>query len=430
MISVNEIKELIELFSSLNATENDDESAITISWKDKKEWEIDKKELEEICSNLNEKKLNETSLYSENSYEILLNPLNSRYFRVKPREEIITIEDDTNKIRYEISRASNHFMFFILNQLKEPKFSKNNYIKSRISFKLRRLFDNRNLRQQTLEKEDFLTLFNDSTGFLTLKINSHEKQNIDSYENLSTSFLFNLSYNLGLSIIETKTLDELSLPQRNYERKRNNLSEMNPPCRKYIADLVYYYQTARSSETASLKFLSYYHIIEYFFEKVYNDDLLTTVKDKLTSPDFSYKNNKEIKKLIQTIQKKTKIRSDTLTFDEKEALKLVLEKYVSLDKLKDSINDYDPDLIEHYKTKEVSFSRGNKIDFNSNKENILSNISSRIYKTRNSIVHSKEGDKPKYIPYKHEKQLLKEIILIEIITEDIIISSSNILFDS
>jgi hypothetical protein len=233
-----------------------------------------------------------------------------------------------------------------------------------------------------------------------------------------------------LSIIETKSLEELSLPQRNYERKRNNLNEMNPPCRKYIADLVYYYQTARSSETASLKFLSYYHIIEYFFEKVYNDDLLITVKDKLTSPDFSYRNNKEIKSLIQIIQKKTKIRSDTLTFDEKEALKLVLEKYVSLDKLKDTINDYDPDLIEYYKTKEVSFSRGNKIDFNSNKDNIYTNISARIYKTRNSIVHSKEGDKPKYIPYRHEKHLLKEIILMEIITEDIILSSSDILFDS
>jgi hypothetical protein len=161
MISVDEIKELIEFFSSFNVVEHDEDSVITISRRDKNEWEIDKKDLEDIINNLNEKKLNETSLYSENSYEILLNPLNSRYFNVRPRNERTFIEDNVNKITYEISRASNHFMFFILNQLKEPKFSKNNYIKSRISFKFHR-YDERIRGQQTLLKEDFLTLLNDS----------------------------------------------------------------------------------------------------------------------------------------------------------------------------------------------------------------------------------------------------------------------------
>jgi ABC-type cobalamin/Fe3+-siderophores transport system ATPase subunit len=150
----------------------------------------------------------------------------------------------------------------------------------------------------------------------------------------------------------------------------------------------------------------------------------------LTAPDFSYKKDKEIMKLIKIIQKKTQKRSETVMFDEKEALRLVLEKYVSLEQLKDDLNDYDPKLIDYYGKNEVSFSRGNKIDFSSNKENIYKDISARVYQTRNSIVHSKEGDKPKYIPYQHEKQLLHEISLIKIISEEIIIQSSEVLFDS
>ena len=383
-------------------------------------WEVEKKEFDDICLKIDDKKFKETSLYNENSYETLLNSLNnSRYFRSRHADEPVTIVDSENGITYEFSRASNHFVFFILNQLKnvEPT----NIVRLNIQLRFRHV--------NGIEKE-FIKRFNASTGFKTLKINSNEKMKLKTYENLATSFLFTLSYNLDMSIIELKSLDEFLMPQRDYGRERNPLDKINPPHRRYIPDLVYYYQMALASETVSLKFLSFYHIIEYFFEKVYNDDLLFTVKEKLTAPDFSYKKDKEITKLIKIIQNKTKIRSDTLTFDEKEALKLVLEKYVSLDQLKDNLKDYDSKLIDYYKTKEVSFSHGNKIDFNSSEENTYKNISSRVYQTRNSIVHSKEGDKPKYIPYQHEKQLLHEIPLIKIISEEIIIRSSEILFDS
>ena len=59
------------------------------------------------------------------------------------------------------------------------------------------------------------------------------------------------------------------------------------------------------------------------------------------------------------------------------------------------------------------------------KENIYSNLSERIYSTRNSIVHSKQGDKPKFIPFKDKIDLFKEIPLIRFIAEEIVFATSK-----
>lgn len=415
----NEIKELIEHFIPVDITNSGDKFIIKSRTQngDNNTWEIDKEKLENIYVELNSKNYKEATIYDKKSYETLLNPLNSRYFHPRLMDKSISKVDNENNITYEISGASDHFVFYIIKQLKDLNDTMNNYMKMNFNIRFRRLLD---------EKQSFLEIFKKTTQFQTLKISSSEDKTLKLYENLGTSFLFTLSYNIGTPIIEMKSLNELSRTRKLYGTKRNKIEEINPPHKIYISDLVYHYQTALSSETASLKFLSYYHIMEYFFEKVYNEDLLKIVKEKLISPGFSYKNDKEINNLINTIQKKTKMRSDTSTFNEKEALKLVLKKYVSLDQLKDSLNDYDSSLIESYKTKEVSFSHGDKIDFNSDEETVYKNISNRIYKTRNSIVHRKEGDKPQYIPYKNEKQLLNEIPLMNILSEEVIIQSATI----
>ena len=43
----------------------------------------------------------------------------------------------------------------------------------------------------------------------------------------------------------------------------------------------------------------------------------------------------------------------------------------------------------------------------------------------NAIVHSKEGEKSKYEPFKHDKQLAKELPLIRAVAEEIIINSAE-----
>ena len=40
-------------------------------------------------------------------------------------------------------------------------------------------------------------------------------------------------------------------------------------------------------------YISFYHIIEYYFDEVYQKKLLDDMREKITSPDFSYKNDKK-----------------------------------------------------------------------------------------------------------------------------------------
>src|SRR5690606_5901950 len=194
----------------------------------------------------------------------------------------------------------------------------------------------------------------------------------------------------------------------------------------YQQDLILYYQKGISSESADLQFLSFYHILEHFFEKIYNDDLVRTIYDKLTAPSFSYKRSKDLVSLVNVIQDKLKYKNEEFQINEPEALRLVLDKFIEdFDELKNNIKIYDEVLLNYYKSNEVSFSKGNRVNFDEERSVILKNLRERIYKTRNSIVHSKDTDKSKYLPFKHDKELSREIILMRIIAEKIVIGSSD-----
>lgn len=80
---------------------------------------------------------------------------------------------------------------------------------------------------------------------------------------------------------------------------------------------------------------------------------------------------------------------------------------------------------------EVTFSKGDKIDL-TNLENIKLNkkIAARIYKTRNSLVHSKSNDgrlkdRGIYESFSDSVELSKEIPLMRFIAEEIIINSAT-----
>ena len=56
------------------------------------------------------------------------------------------------------------------------------------------------------------------------------------------------------------------------------------------------------------------------------------------------------------------------------------------------------------------------------------NLATRIYETRNALVHSKsEQITNQYRPYENKKELMLEIVLIKSVAELVIINSSEIL---
>ncbi len=188
-----------------------------------------------------------------------------------------------------------------------------------------------------------------------------------------------------------------------------------------------------ASDNPILQFLSFYHVIEHFFEEVYHDEIVSMIQREITKPDFSYRRTEDLKKLYARL--KQKITEETSGRSELEALELTLRKFVDLLDLKDTLDKYDPALSQYYLEHEVSFSRGNRIPWSSEPEKIYSKMAERIYKTRNAIVHSKNAYKatnsgkikelPKYTPFKHDKDLQKEIPLLRFIAEQIIINSAQ-----
>ena len=127
------------------------------------------------------------------------------------------------------------------------------------------------------------------------------------------------------------------------------------------------------------------------------------------------------------IRKKMREQREDGVWNEKTGLLLCLKKYIpDIGALKSSIAGIDPHALYYYETSLAEFADESKfICFDDTPENIYLHIRDRVYSVRNAIVHSKEGEKHRYEPFKHDKQLAKEIPLIRSIAEEIIMNSAK-----
>ena len=383
-------------------------------------YRLKKKRLREAVEKLEKLQTDqEYELFDSKSFEVSV-VQNSRIFFMGDDE--ICKTDTVNKLDYRLSNPTDEYLIHIIKQL-IPLSNAANSGRPPLWHRLR----NRRTHSNDNENLDLFDLLKRTIPrFQTLHIKSDSTKSKSEFETLTYSFLFNLSYNTDLSYLPSSLIEDLTRTIRIGRIRRARMEEVEAPKRKYENDLILYYQKGISSESVDLQYLSFYHILEHFFEKIYNDELIKSIKDELTKPSFSYKRTKDVSELIKVIQNKLKYKNEEFQINEPEALRLVLERFISdLDEVKDAINSYDNELIEYYKSQEVEFSKGNRVNFQEDRDKILKNLRERIYKTRNSIVHSKETDREKYLPFKHDRILQKEIILMRIIAEKIIIESSR-----
>ena len=363
--------------------------------------------------------VDELTLISQSSIEVLVRE-ESHFPRLRgPRDDWFSLEDPDSSCSYSLNRPSKAYLVFLMLSL--------------YPLAGRRAFPPpppRSIAMRMIEEANG-DIFEIATQlafrFLSLKIVSLRPKSKNEFQTLTNSLLFQLSYNLDASLVVQRHIEEIARTGRITRFRRASLSEIDPPRRKYIPDLVYHYQLAVASDNPFLEFISYYHIAEHFFEAVFNDDLLDSIKSDITRPDFSYKRKKDVAGLIKKISKSLQVRNESITFNELNALKLTIKKYVKFDSVRQKIDEYDEDLRDFYRTNKVEFSDGNLVNFESPEEELVANLAARIYSTRNAIVHSKESEKSRYIPFRHDKLLLKEIPLVRFVAEEIILESSEIL---
>ena len=384
-------------------------------------FKLKKKRLREAIENLKSYKREEDyELFDEKSFEVSV--VQSTIFFNSGGDEDIIKEDSVNKIKYNLSTPTDAYLVQLI-KLLEPLYSDES---TNRPIYFHRLRSGRFQRMLNGSKDLFDVLKIVIPRLQTLKIETSSNKTRQEFETLCYSFLFNLSYNTDLSYLPSSIVEDLTSSIRIGRIRRANVQDIESPKRKYENDLILFYQKGISSESVDLQYLSFYHILEHFFEKIYNDEMIKSIKTELTKPSFSYKRNNDVSGLIKIIQDKLKYKNEEFQINEPEALRLVLDRFIiDFNEIKQEIESYDPKLLNYYKSNDVEFSKGNKINFTEDREKILKNLRERIYKTRNSIVHSKETDRERYLPFKHDKILRKEIILMRIIAERIIITSSK-----
>lgn len=382
---------------------------------------ISNQDLNEILQRLIALEVNdETSLYDDISYEIIVREESTGPMR-RIREDKIEVCNEEMGVTYELSLASDVYLVWLLNEIKTNLSPRDFHFGMFFSPRIERLLE----ENDEINLLEFIRLT--SFRLLTLKIQSEKKTPLNQFIKLTHSFLFHIGYNLDIALVPQRLLEEIARRGRITRMRRSRAEELDPPRRFYTEDLVQHYLLAVSTDNPVIEYLSYYHILEHFFESVFNDDLINSIKTKITNPGFSYKRKKDIGQLVNSIKRSLQIRSETITFSESEALRLCLIRFVNLPDLKDRLMDYDDSLVGFYKLNKVEFSGGGEFDLDdSDQEKILKNLTKRIYATRNSLVHSKDGDKSRYTPFRDDRVLVKEVPLMRFISEMVILSESAV----
>lgn len=383
---------------------------------------ISNKKLLELYNKVSAMDKDGLELYSENTYETAVD---LDLFVMRRQEFPLTTDDSINGISYEVGYPTAEYSLYLLMLIKDTmnqQQGRNNRIPL---MRLLRPFErNFGEGENTLE-----TILPKIIGEFSLKIvnSSGNYKSLNILRKMKTSFEFEFMYKTGNSLVEF--LDILDMfPINNGIRSTSNETQIDtPPLRKYTEDVVDYYKQALASNDPYIKYISFYHVMEYFYDEVFKRKMVNDLKNKITHPDFSYKDDDKMYEIALFVKNRLRMNDETGQGNELESLKYVLNEYVSIDDLKARINIIDSNALIYYQNNKVSFCNAPVIGW-SDSQGVFTQLAKRIYFTRNSLVHSKSGkNRERYRPYQDEKQLQLEIPLVKAVAEAIIINSSEII---
>lgn len=265
---------------------------------------------------------------------------------------------------------------------------------------------------------------------LTIKIFNLKETSIKTAIQKSTDIIESCIFVLSsLKEYPIELLDEWPIRRRRTKTPRDfefGQSERNSnlplPRFKLNSTLVRLHQQATSSDIPSLKYLSFYQILEFYFLSVADENLYNNLTRRINDLKFKTTPN-HLDKLIQDVV------SHKRENDETEMLKNVLKKYVDENDIIEFITEYEKFLERKvYTAKRTIF--GNEISATSmNSGHVYGNIAKTIKSIRNALVHSSDRHErnDRYIPYSKEGTTLLEleIPLIKFLADKVIIATST-----
>lgn len=230
---------------------------------------------------------------------------------------------------------------------------------------------------------------------------------------LAEAAAFHVGYGRGISISFTKSWERTY-----YWLGRKAAEAVQFPLRTYNSELVSYYSLALSSDSLVLGYLALYKILEYFYTSASETALHGKLRDVLVAPDFLHTKPKKLRELAKAV------RQFDNKVDELATLRLVLSSYFSVQELRDWLTSYESENGQHFTCEVDLFS--NKMRVDTANDSIVPNIASRIYTIRNALVHNKEGEVSRFIPFSGQEEMLqKEVPLLLFLAEQLIIKTGK-----
>ena len=348
------------------------------------------------------KRVTETQLYTPGRYEHVIQFEGTgprRLFR-RDRDDPVALDSADGTTRIEIGRPTTSFCLCLTDT-------------DEIDKELRRFA----LLPPGLYRGQESRPFNEMFRLYTIKVKAPAETSLgrsrQRLHELAEAATFHFAYGQGLAISFTKSWERTY-----YWIGRKQSETVQFPLRIYNSELIGYYNLALASDSLILGYLALYKILEYFYTSVSENALHQRVREELVSPDFAHTKTKKLRELIRAI------RQFDVRLDELASLRLVLTTYFERDDLRRWVEDYEAQNGRYFTEDVTVFSNSMRIDVSDN--SIVPNIATRIYTIRNALVHNKEGEVSRFIPYSgQEEVLLKEVQILLHLAEQLIIKTGK-----
>jgi len=230
---------------------------------------------------------------------------------------------------------------------------------------------------------------------------------------MAESVLFNIAYSKGIPVLLSK-----SWRREVYSLKLRDLPDISFPVRRYNPHLVAYYNLAIGSDSLVSSFLSLYKVMEYFFSESREAAVHEKLSNLLASPDFRHSSAKSLRE-IQKI-----VRKHDINMDEQTMLREVLSRYVGVEDIREWLSEYEMENGKVFTEKRTMFNEESRID--TSLSSIIANSARRIYHVRNALVHNKESDGARFVPFSGDEEVLvHEIPFAMFLAEKLIINTSK-----
>jgi hypothetical protein len=261
-------------------------------------------------------------------------------------------------------------------------------------------------------------------SIFTIQVEKIEANSIDEAvkiaNNIITGCLFQLAAIKGLPQRARMKWPKLNVSGHGQEKEDEEdgplqMLKVNP-----IRDLVNLYTLGTYTNFPQFQFLAYYHVLEYFFIKISDEQLYAKLTRSIN--DLSFRCTPDhLDRLIQDVS------SHNRESDETKLLENVLKKYIREDELTNFISEFEKQVGgPQYTKKRKLFGKDVQITFHP--EQLFGTTAKTIKTVRNALVHSTDRyeREERYMPFSGSEEIIaREIPLMKYLAEKVIIASAT-----